>query len=248
MDSQSQNTSLQRLQNVEKTIVRVLELAGGVTDELSNPSGPRKDLVNKHCAEFMQSIKDAKVRSKMVEIHDGERLSVVMALKTAPPPQGPYPSVQWNLNDRTSKKDRMINALQKDVQIVAMEIRLRTLSPSRDRYRSPSPRRAEGKNAHAWGDVRDCLARPKENQRLEVLEENSGLFYNLAYTASHETTMVVPPKVLQTKVEMVLEQLVSSPFTVAVKNARPPKNFTAPKFNQYDPKTGDAVTHGYIIS
>lgn len=61
MDSQSQNTSLQRLQNVEKTIVRVLELAGGVTDELSNPSGPRKDLVNKHCAEFMQSIKDIQV-------------------------------------------------------------------------------------------------------------------------------------------------------------------------------------------
>ncbi|GFZ03303.1 hypothetical protein Acr_15g0019110 [Actinidia rufa] len=57
MDSQSQNTSLQRLQNVEKRIVRVLELAGGVTDELSNPSGPRKELVNNHCAEFMQSIK-----------------------------------------------------------------------------------------------------------------------------------------------------------------------------------------------
>ncbi|XP_057497665.1 mediator of RNA polymerase II transcription subunit 11 [Actinidia eriantha] len=61
MDSQSQNTSLQRLQNVEKRIVRVLELAGGVTDELSNPSGPRKELVNNHCAEFMQSIKDIQV-------------------------------------------------------------------------------------------------------------------------------------------------------------------------------------------
>ncbi|KAG5548800.1 hypothetical protein RHGRI_014226 [Rhododendron griersonianum] len=35
----------------------------------------------------------------------------------------------------------------------------------------------------------------------------------------------------QTKVEMVLEQLVSSPFTDAVKHAQPPKNFTAPKFN-----------------
>ncbi|KAM7506324.1 hypothetical protein LguiB_005228 [Lonicera macranthoides] len=44
MDSPSQNTSLQRLQNVEKRIVRVLELAGGVMDELANPSGPRKEL------------------------------------------------------------------------------------------------------------------------------------------------------------------------------------------------------------
>ncbi|XAR64698.1 hypothetical protein NMG60_11008479 [Bertholletia excelsa] len=61
MDSQMQNTSLQRLQNVEKRIVRVLELAGAVTDELSNPSGPRKDLVNNHCAEFMKSIKDIQV-------------------------------------------------------------------------------------------------------------------------------------------------------------------------------------------
>lgn len=55
--------------------------------------------------------------------------------------------------------------------------------------------------------------------------------------------MVVLPKVPQTKVEMVLEQLVSSPFTDAVKNARPPKNFTAPNFNQYDSKIGDAVAH-----
>ncbi|XP_009762981.1 mediator of RNA polymerase II transcription subunit 11-like [Nicotiana sylvestris] len=57
MDSQSQNTSLQRLQNVEKRIVRVLELAGGVMDEMANPSGPRKELINNHCSEFMQLIK-----------------------------------------------------------------------------------------------------------------------------------------------------------------------------------------------
>ncbi|KAF7140333.1 hypothetical protein RHSIM_Rhsim06G0088700 [Rhododendron simsii] len=50
---------------------------------------------------------------------------------------------------------------------------------------------------------------------------------------------VVLPKAPQTKVKMVLEQLVSSPFTDAVKNARSLKNFTAPKFNQYDPKIGD---------
>ncbi|XP_042029101.1 mediator of RNA polymerase II transcription subunit 11-like isoform X1 [Salvia splendens] len=82
MDPQSQTTSLQRLQNVEKVyssnlsgnkckhliwinrfscvqrIVRVLELAGGVMDEMANPSGPRKELVNSHCSEFMQSVKD----------------------------------------------------------------------------------------------------------------------------------------------------------------------------------------------
>lgn len=59
MDSpQSQNSSLQRLQNTEKRIVRVLELAGGVMDELANPSGPRKELLNSHCSEFMKLIKD----------------------------------------------------------------------------------------------------------------------------------------------------------------------------------------------
>ncbi|XP_050214374.1 mediator of RNA polymerase II transcription subunit 11 [Mercurialis annua] len=56
--SQTQNTSLQRLQNVEKTIVRVLEVAGGVMDELAAPTGPRKESINNHCREFMQMIKD----------------------------------------------------------------------------------------------------------------------------------------------------------------------------------------------
>ncbi|KAG5544544.1 hypothetical protein RHGRI_017093 [Rhododendron griersonianum] len=142
-----------------------------------------------------------------------------------------------------AKKDRMINALRKDIHMVTTAIRLRTPLPSRDRYRSPSPRRAEGKSTHVWGDVRDRFARPKENPRFEVPEESSGSFYNLAYMASHETAVVVTPKAPQTKVEMVLEQLVSSPFTDAIKNAWPPKNFTSPKFNQYDPKTEDAVAH-----
>ncbi|KAJ0748787.1 putative mediator complex, subunit Med11 [Helianthus debilis subsp. tardiflorus] len=57
MDSQTQNASLLRLQTVEKRIVRVLELAGGVMEEFSNPNGPRKELVNSHCSEFMQIIK-----------------------------------------------------------------------------------------------------------------------------------------------------------------------------------------------
>ncbi|CAK9311796.1 unnamed protein product [Citrullus colocynthis] len=58
MDPPTQNTSLQRLQNVEKRIVRVLELAGGVMEELV---GPRKEFVNNHCSEFMQFIKDIQV-------------------------------------------------------------------------------------------------------------------------------------------------------------------------------------------
>lgn len=61
MDSPTQNTSLQRLQNVEKRIIKVLELAGGVMDELANPAGPRKESINQHCREFMQSIKDIQV-------------------------------------------------------------------------------------------------------------------------------------------------------------------------------------------
>lgn len=61
MDTESQNSSLQRLQNVEKKIVMVLELAGSVMDELANPSGSRKELVNSHCSKFMQSVKDIQV-------------------------------------------------------------------------------------------------------------------------------------------------------------------------------------------
>jgi len=37
--------------------VKVLELAGGVMDELASPVGPRKDVVQNHCLEFMQLIK-----------------------------------------------------------------------------------------------------------------------------------------------------------------------------------------------
>ncbi|GJT26037.1 mediator of RNA polymerase II transcription subunit 11 [Tanacetum coccineum] len=40
-----------------RRIVRVLELTGGVMEEFSNPSGPRKELVN----EFMQLMKDIQV-------------------------------------------------------------------------------------------------------------------------------------------------------------------------------------------
>ncbi|XP_039132797.1 mediator of RNA polymerase II transcription subunit 11-like isoform X2 [Dioscorea cayenensis subsp. rotundata] len=53
MVPQSQNTSLQRLHLVEKRIVRVLELAGLVMDELANSTGPRSDALTSHCREFM---------------------------------------------------------------------------------------------------------------------------------------------------------------------------------------------------
>ncbi|KAG9448474.1 hypothetical protein H6P81_008439 [Aristolochia fimbriata] len=58
MDPQSQKTSLERLHHVEKRIVNVLELAGGVMDELGNSTGPRMDVLNHHSREFMQSIRD----------------------------------------------------------------------------------------------------------------------------------------------------------------------------------------------
>ncbi|KAJ0984394.1 hypothetical protein J5N97_002750 [Dioscorea zingiberensis] len=61
MGPQNQNTSLQRLHLVEKRIVRVLELAGLVMDELANSTGPRTDAVTSHCREFMQSIRDIQV-------------------------------------------------------------------------------------------------------------------------------------------------------------------------------------------
>ncbi|KAF6152296.1 hypothetical protein GIB67_005950 [Kingdonia uniflora] len=61
MDSQTQNTSLQRLHHVEKKIISVLELVGVVMDELSNSPGPRVEVVNTHCREFMQAIKDIQV-------------------------------------------------------------------------------------------------------------------------------------------------------------------------------------------
>ncbi|KAK9088302.1 hypothetical protein Scep_027384 [Stephania cephalantha] len=60
-EPQSQNTSLQKLHVVEKRIVRVLEVAGGMMDELANSSGPRVDVLNSHCREFMKSIKEIQV-------------------------------------------------------------------------------------------------------------------------------------------------------------------------------------------
>ncbi|KAG5545201.1 hypothetical protein RHGRI_017625 [Rhododendron griersonianum] len=111
------------------------------------------------------------------------------------------------LNNRMAKKDRVINALRKDVQMVATAVRLRSLSPSRERYRSVSPRPTTGRGIHVKerlgrrlapydermpslspdrsqvrGNVRDRLGRPKEDFRNEVPEESSGSFFNLAHT------------------------------------------------------------------
>ncbi|EES06417.1 mediator of RNA polymerase II transcription subunit 11 isoform X2 [Sorghum bicolor] len=58
MIPQSQSSSLQRLQLVEKRIVRVLELAGAVMEELGNSQGPRNDAVAAHCREFMIAMKE----------------------------------------------------------------------------------------------------------------------------------------------------------------------------------------------
>ncbi|EES06416.1 hypothetical protein BDA96_04G078500 [Sorghum bicolor] len=58
MIPQSQSSSLQRLQHVEKRIVRVLELAGAVMEELGNSQGPRTDAVGAHCREFMIAMKE----------------------------------------------------------------------------------------------------------------------------------------------------------------------------------------------
>ncbi|KAI6674026.1 hypothetical protein NL676_001932 [Syzygium grande] len=58
MDSPTHNTSLQQLQNVEKRIMKVLELASEVMAKLANPAGPRKEFLNNQCREFMQLIKD----------------------------------------------------------------------------------------------------------------------------------------------------------------------------------------------
>lgn len=55
---QSQASSLQRLNHVEKRIVRVLELAGLVMDELANSTGPRTVALDSHCREFMQAIRE----------------------------------------------------------------------------------------------------------------------------------------------------------------------------------------------
>ncbi|XP_057745283.1 mediator of RNA polymerase II transcription subunit 11-like [Arachis stenosperma] len=61
-DSQGQTTPLQRLQNVDK----VLEVAGGVMDELASPISPRKDMVQNQCLEFLQLIKLMKIQLPLV--------------------------------------------------------------------------------------------------------------------------------------------------------------------------------------
>lgn len=57
----SQSTSLQRLYHVERRIVHAVELVGGVMEELASGAGPRTDVVESQCREFMQSIKDIQV-------------------------------------------------------------------------------------------------------------------------------------------------------------------------------------------
>ncbi|KAG4991796.1 hypothetical protein JHK87_025253 [Glycine soja] len=54
-----QGTQTNAPQQGLQRIVKVLELAGGVMDELASPVGPRKDVVQNHCLEFMELIKDA---------------------------------------------------------------------------------------------------------------------------------------------------------------------------------------------
>ncbi|AQL04214.1 Protein NAP1 [Zea mays] len=66
MIPQSQSSSLQRLQHVEKRIVRVLELAGAVMEELGYSQGPRTDTVGVHCREFMMAMKNTCHRLFMV--------------------------------------------------------------------------------------------------------------------------------------------------------------------------------------
>ncbi|TVT99538.1 hypothetical protein EJB05_05191 [Eragrostis curvula] len=58
MVPQGQSSSLQRLHGVEKRIVRVLELAGAVMEELGNSQGPSSDAVGSHCRDFMTAIKE----------------------------------------------------------------------------------------------------------------------------------------------------------------------------------------------
>lgn len=57
---------------------------------------------------------------------------------------------------------------------------------------------------------------------------------------------VVPPVPyysVKPKTELLLEQLVTSPFTVAIDAAQPPKDFTQQKFNQFEPAKIKALTH-----
>lgn len=51
------STSLQRLHHVEKKIVHTVELAGRVMEELAKTGGPRQEVVNVQCQEFMQAVK-----------------------------------------------------------------------------------------------------------------------------------------------------------------------------------------------
>nr|PNR46932.1 hypothetical protein PHYPA_014052 [Physcomitrium patens] len=52
------STSLQRLHHVEKKIVHTVELAGRVMEELAKTGGPRQEVVNVQCQEFMQAVKE----------------------------------------------------------------------------------------------------------------------------------------------------------------------------------------------
>ncbi|KAG5563141.1 hypothetical protein RHGRI_005782 [Rhododendron griersonianum] len=100
----------------------------------------------------------------MVEIHDGERPSQAVGGKGVA-----------GLDDPSPSKPRSRRPIERDYSSRA------TLSDEISAVLRSDPQ--------ARGDVRDHLSRPKENPRFEVPEESSGSFYNLAYTASHETAV-----------------------------------------------------------
>ncbi|KAG4914688.1 hypothetical protein JHK87_052245 [Glycine soja] len=79
MDSQGQTTSLHRLQNVEKRIVKVLEFAVGVMDELASPIVG--GLLNATCGNATELIIAIFALRRIVyEGEDGEEEEVVIGL------------------------------------------------------------------------------------------------------------------------------------------------------------------------
>ncbi|CAI9107232.1 OLC1v1006547C1 [Oldenlandia corymbosa var. corymbosa] len=62
MDPQSQNPTIQRLEEVEKKIIRAMDLAGSVMEELGKPDSSNiSNVYDQYCPEFMALMKDIQV-------------------------------------------------------------------------------------------------------------------------------------------------------------------------------------------
>ncbi|GAQ83515.1 Med11 super family protein [Klebsormidium nitens] len=101
-------SSFDSLQSVEQRVIRVVNIAATVMEEMSSTSGPRQDRVTSLCSEFMSEIKEIQSRLReeiknMTEYKPFENCDYVSQAKST------------ISAEKVSNLQRQLEELQKDV-------------------------------------------------------------------------------------------------------------------------------------